>query len=254
MFVRPLALYLALTTLPAIAQNNFTITVRDKPAGKASYTIEKTKDGYHVKTKLSYHLSPQPHHHPTPTRPRPRPLLLRSRTCSRLPVRRGLQTRRQQQLRRRLHHQHGDTGQHLLQHQQVSRPALHLPESGRIRRPLNSDCHQAKLRPASRLRPSALQALLLQTVVHPTEKDLYLVLVPGKNPGEDAVPALWLTNQPDPHGTLDGKPLTLHHFILRLYKSQYDLVADDTNTLMMASSTNLSAIYTRDGFVLTSIK
>jgi hypothetical protein len=102
--------------------------------------------------------------------------------------------------------------------------------------------------------PSALQALLLQTVAHPAEKDIYLVLVPGKNPGEDAVPALWLTNQPDPHGTLDGKPVTLHHFILRLYKSQYDLVADDTNTLMVASSTSLSAIYTRDGFVLTSIK
>ena len=97
--------------------------------------------------------------------------------------------------------------------------------------------------------PSALQSLLLETVAHPAEKDLYLVLVPGKNPGEDAVPALWLTNQPDPHGTLDGKPVTLHHFILRLYKSQYDLVADETNTLMMASSTNLSAIYTRDGSI-----
>jgi hypothetical protein len=102
--------------------------------------------------------------------------------------------------------------------------------------------------------PSALQSLLLETVVHPAEKDLYLVLVPGQRPGEDPVPALWLTNQPDAHGTLDGKPLTLHHFILRLYKSQYDLVADETNTLMMASSTSLSAIYTRDSFILTSIK
>ena len=41
---------------------------------------------------------------------------------------------------------------------------------------------------------------------------------------------------------------------LRPIAIRYDLVADDTNTLMVASSTSLSAIYTRDGFVLTSIK
>src|SRR6202022_1884951 len=58
MVVRCLALCLALTTLPAAAQNNFTITSNGKPAGKASYSIEKTKDGYHVKSKVSYHLSP----------------------------------------------------------------------------------------------------------------------------------------------------------------------------------------------------
>ena len=29
-----------------------------KPAGKCSYTIEKIKDGEHIKSKLSYHLSP----------------------------------------------------------------------------------------------------------------------------------------------------------------------------------------------------
>jgi hypothetical protein len=58
MVVRSLALCLALTTLPAAAQNNFTITSNGEPAGKASYSIEKTKDGYHVKSKVSYHLSP----------------------------------------------------------------------------------------------------------------------------------------------------------------------------------------------------
>jgi hypothetical protein len=41
---------------------------------------------------------------------------------------------------------------------------------------------------------------------------------------------------------LDGKPITLHHYILRLYKSEFDVFADDTNTLMLATSTALSAI------------
>src|SRR5260370_16562716 len=57
MVVRSLALWLALTTLPAVAQNNFTITVHGKPSGKASYSIDKTKDGFHVKSKVSYRLS-----------------------------------------------------------------------------------------------------------------------------------------------------------------------------------------------------
>ncbi len=58
MVVRSLALCLALMTLPAIAQNNFSITLHGKPAGKASYTIDKTKDGFHVKSKVSYRLTP----------------------------------------------------------------------------------------------------------------------------------------------------------------------------------------------------
>ncbi|MGH9595375.1 MAG: hypothetical protein ACRD3K_01120 [Edaphobacter sp.] len=102
--------------------------------------------------------------------------------------------------------------------------------------------------------PSALQSLLLQTAAHPATKDLYFVVSPGKKSGENTVPAIWLSDQPDAHGTLDDKPITLHHYILRLYKSEYDIFADDTNALMLATNTALSAIYTRDGFVLTSVK
>jgi hypothetical protein len=78
--------------------------------------------------------------------------------------------------------------------------------------------------------------------------------MPGKKPGEDAAPAVWLTNQPDAHGTLNGNPIPLRHFVLRLYKSEYDLFADETNTLMLATSTDLSAFFARDGFVLISTK
>ncbi|MGH9595376.1 MAG: hypothetical protein ACRD3K_01125 [Edaphobacter sp.] len=57
MVVRSLALCLAVIALPAAAQNNFTLAIYGKPAGKASYSVEKTKDGFHVKSKISYHLS-----------------------------------------------------------------------------------------------------------------------------------------------------------------------------------------------------
>jgi hypothetical protein len=53
---------------------------------------------------------------------------------------------------------------------------------------------------------------------------------------------------------LDGKPITLHHYILRLYKSEFDVFADDTNILVLATSTALSGIYTRENFILTSTK
>ncbi|HTC74838.1 MAG TPA: hypothetical protein VK684_04645 [Edaphobacter sp.] len=254
MVVRSLALCLALTT-PAIAQNNFTIAINSKPAGKASYTIEKTKDGYHVKSKLSYHLSPAA----TPS-PDADPAPARGRSSSAPGRAADFQFVEDYKLDANSSYAGGfitnmTTLVNTSYNINKSRDQLFISQSQAGSSGLSTPI---SIKPNFVLLPdydpSALQSLLLQTIAHPAEKDLYSVLIPGNKPGEDAVAALWLTNQPDPHGTLDDKLLTLHHFILRLYKSQYDLIADETNTLMMASSTSLAAIYTRDGFVLTSIK
>jgi hypothetical protein len=255
MFIRPLALCVALLTFPAAAQNNFTITVHGKPAGKASYSIEKTKDGYHVKSKVSYHLSAE-----ATTPPDADTAPTKSRTSSAPGRAADFQFVEDYKLDANSRYAGGfmtnmvtlvNTSYALNKsHDQLFISQSQSGSSG-LSTPMSIKPNFVLLPDYD---PSALQALLLHTVSYPAEKDLYLALIPGKKPGEDAVPALWLTNQPDAHGTLDGKPLTLHHFILRLYKSQYDIVADETNTLMMASSTSLSAVYTRDGFVLISIK
>ena len=251
MVVRLITLCLALAAPLAIAQNSFTITIHGKPSGKASYTIDKTKDGYHVKSKVNYRI-------PTTTDDPP---ATRGRSGSAAPgVAKDFQFVEDYKLDANSSFAGGfannmvtlvNTSYSLSK----SRDKLFISQTqvGGAGLPTIVD-----LKPdfifLPDYDPSIFQSLLLQTAAHPAPKDLYFAVVPSNKPGEDAVPALWITDQPEAHGTLDGKPITLHHFVLRLYKSEYDIFADDTNTLMLATSTALYAIYTRDGFVLTSTK
>jgi hypothetical protein len=255
MSVRSLALCLALTTLPAAAQNNFTITVHGKPSGKASYTIDKTKDGFHVKSKVSYRLSA------AAATPDDAVASTKGRSSGAAP---GLAGDFQFVEDYKLDANSCYSGGFMMNMVSLvntsytptkSRDKLFIAQTqnGTPGLPTPID-----IKPDFVLLPdydpSALQSLLLQTTAHPAAKDLYLAVIPGKIPDEDAAPALWLTGQPEAHGTLDGKAISLRHYILRLYKSQFDLFADETNTLMLATSTALSAVYTREGFVLTSTK
>jgi hypothetical protein len=251
--VRSLALCLTLATLPAIAQNNFTITVSGKPVGKCSYTIEKTKDGQHVKSKINYHLSPANN----PTQDTEAPARGRSSAPT---IASDFQFVEDYKLDANNSYAGGfnlnmvslvntsytpnkTRDKLFIAQTQNGTPGLPNPIDIKPNFVMVPDYD-----------PSALQSLLLQTDSHPADKDLYLAVIPGGRQQADPVPALWLTDQPEAHGTLDGKPITLRHYILRLYKSQFDVFADDTNTLMLATSTALSAIYTREGFVLTSTK
>lgn len=255
MFVRFLASCLALATLPAIAQNNFSITLHGKPAGKASYTVEKTKDGFHIKSKVSYRLTAAAVPPDDAAAPRGR-----SSSSAAPGVATDFQFVEDYKLDANSSYAGGfmtnmvtlvNTSYSLSK----SRDKLFISQNqaGGASLPTTVD-----LKPdfvlLSDYDPSVFQSLLLQTAAHPAAKDLYFVVMPGKKPGENAVPAVWLTDQPEAYGTLEGKPITLRHFVLRLYKSEYDILADETNTLMLATSTTLSAIYTRDGFVLTSTK
>jgi hypothetical protein len=254
MFVRSLAFCLALVTLPAAAQNNFTITIHGKPAGKASYSIEKTKDGSHVKSKVSYHISagavtPDDSAAPAKGRSAPAPglagdfqFILDYKLDANSSYAGGFITN-MATLVNTSYSINKSHDQLFTSQSQAGGASLSIPMDIKPNFVMLPDCD-----------PSALQSLLLQTVAHPAEKNLYLVYVPTNKADAEPLPALWLTHQPDAHGTLDGKPITLHHFILRLYKSEFDIFADDTNTLMLATNTAFSAIYTRDGFVLTSVK
>ena len=250
-----LILCLTLVTLPAAAQNNFILTINGKPAGKCSYTIEKTKDGEHIKSKLSYHLSPSA----TPTAQETQ-TSSRGRSSS---ADSGLATDYQFVEDYKLDANNVYAGGFMTDMKTLAN-TTYTPSKDHDKLIIaqNQNGSQSLANPIDikpnfvmlfDYDPSAIQAVLLETASNPAEKDLYLAVIP-KRQAADPVPALWLTNQPEAHGTLDGKPVTLHHYILRLYKSQYDVFADDTNTLMLATSTALSAIYTRENFVLTSTK
>ncbi len=254
MVVRSLALCLALMTLPAIAQNNFSITIHGKPAGKASYAIDKTKDGFHVKSKVSYRLTP------TSDDATAVPARGRSSGSAAPGAAKDFQFVGDYKLDADSSFAGGfvnnmvtlvNTSYSLSK----SRDKLFISQNqvGGVSLPTIVD-----LKPdfvfLPDYDPSFFQSLLLQTAARPAPKGLYFAVMPGKKPGEDAAPAVWLTNQPDAHGTLNGNPIPLRHFVLRLYKSEYDIFADETNTLMLATSTDLSAFFARDGFVLISTK
>ncbi len=250
-----LILCFTLAALPAIAQNNFILSINGKPAGKCSYTIEKTKDGEHIKSKLSYHLSASANStaQETQTSTRGRSAAADS----------GLASDYQLIEDYKLDANNVYAGGFMTDMKTLAN-TTYTPTKGHDKLIIAQNQNGSQsLANAIDIKPnfvmlfdydpSAIQAVLLETTSHPAEKDLYLAVIP-KRQDADPVPALWLTNQPEAHGTLDGKPITLHHYILRLYKSQFDVFANDTNTLMLATSTALSAIYTRENFVLTSTK
>jgi hypothetical protein len=280
MVARFLALCLTVTTLSAAAEsNNFILLSHGKPCGKASYSLEKTKNGYKIKSKVNYHLShaagtldndPDPSAPPVPqpagggssgsyaAAPQHGGPSSPSMSASSIPGDR-------QFIQEYKLDGDGTYDGGFMMDMTTQLNTSYTPDKAREKLDviLNSAGHQQLEDPIEikpnyiflpNYDPSAMQALLIRATTHPVEKNLYLVVVPGMGKDKDPLPALWLTNQPDAHGTLDGKPVTLHHYILRLYKSEYDIFADDTNNLMMGTSTALSAIYNRDGFVLTAVK
>jgi hypothetical protein len=281
MVARSLALCLTLAALSAVAQsNNFILLSHGKPCGKASYSLEKTKNGYKIKSKVNYHLSHaagtlDPDPTPDPVSPTPQPASGAASSGSyaatpqhgpaspSLPAS-SIPGDRQFIQEYKLDAEGTYDGGFMMD-MVTQLNTSYTPDKAREKLDiiLNAEGHQQLEDPIPikpnyiflpNYDPSAMQALLIRATAHPAEKDLYLVVVPGYSKDKEPIPALWLTNQPDAHGTLDGKPVTLHHYVLRLYKSEYDLFADDTNTLMMGTSSTLSAIYNRENFVLTAVK
>ena len=120
------------------------------------------------------------------------------------------------------------------------------------------------------------QVMLLLATTHPTVNNLYNVIVPsggggsgqggankpGTMPdpstdtpgghqamGNNAYDALW-TKGPDTTGTLDGKPVTVHSYLLTSGKSVWTFYADDANTLMQLDNSMVKASYIRAKFKL----
>jgi hypothetical protein len=128
----------------------------------------------------------------------------------------------------------------------------------------------------------AVQVLLLLATTHPTSSNIYSLFVPASGPsggggaaptggraktaqhvGGDAVDdtsilqtdisndALWAKGR-DVTGTLDGKPITVHAYMLAFGKHRWVILADDDNNLMQANVSMLNAAYIRSHFKLDS--
>lgn len=121
----------------------------------------------------------------------------------------------------------------------------------------------------------AAQAMLLLATTHPSANNLYNVVVPGGAPthnagrgkgepptdpeagrghqasGNNAFDARW-TKGPDTNGTLDGKPIGIHTYILKSGKYVWVFFADDQNTLMQLDNSMAHSSYIRVNFKLAA--
>jgi hypothetical protein len=102
--------------------------------------------------------------------------------------------------------------------------------------------------------PSAIQMLLTSAAIHPHADSTYLFIVPiSPDRGPTATnDADYVILQPvsDAQGTLDGKSITLKHFLLNFHTGSADIYTDADGNLMEAVLTPIHATYVRNKFEL----
>ena len=94
--------------------------------------------------------------------------------------------------------------------------------------------------------PGALETLLALAVTN-NNRDLWAII--PKQAG--SVAAIQLATYPDEQGTLDGKPVTVHHLIATIAGSNTDLFSGTENQLLQAELPQQGFALVRKGFVLT---
>jgi hypothetical protein len=93
--------------------------------------------------------------------------------------------------------------------------------------------------------PGALETLLALAVSH-NNRDLWAVI--PKQAG--SVTPVSLATYPDEQGTLDGKPITVHHLVATINGTNTDLFAGPENELLQAELPQPGFVLVRKGFVL----
>jgi hypothetical protein len=105
--------------------------------------------------------------------------------------------------------------------------------------------------------PGALQALLdLSNSPSAARSDLWAIL-PKQYTADDgstqpaSIQPIQLATYRDEQGTLDGKPILVHHLIVTIASSQTELFSGPDNQLLQAELPQQGFALVRDGFVLT---
>jgi hypothetical protein len=93
--------------------------------------------------------------------------------------------------------------------------------------------------------PGALETLLTLSVQH-NGRDLWAIL--PKNSG--SIEPVQLATYADQQGTLDGKPVAVHHLIATIAGTQTDLFSGPENELLQAELPQAGFALVRKGFVL----
>jgi hypothetical protein len=94
--------------------------------------------------------------------------------------------------------------------------------------------------------PGALETLLALAVSR-NNRDLW-VIIPKKS---GSIEPIQLATYADEQGTLDGKPIAVHHMVATIAGARTDLFSGPENQLLQAELPQQGFALVRDGFILT---
>ncbi len=249
MLLRVAAFFVALscTTTAALAadNNSFTLLHVGKPIGRASYTIDATKDGYRLRSHFEYRI-------PAPAN------TLNSDHGG------GMPTEAQYSSEFKI-----DVDGNFLSGytQNATTQMITAYQPSKLRDFITVNQTQGGISGgghdlpmpspdflvAPDYDPGTLQILLTTSLAHPHKDSKYSLLVPGSGFGPKSANTLIyiaIHPAPDATGTLDGKPVTLKHYQVNYLKGAADLYTDDSGHLMEADMGPLGATYVRVKFAL----
>ena len=253
--VLSLALACIATAAFAADANSFLlVNATGKTIGKASYSIDKTKDGFRVRSKFQYRLSAgeiQSNADSTadPSGRNPGSAVIDAQYSAEYKVSAD-----------------GDFLSGFTQNVANQMMTSFSPSKkgdiltvGQIQGGVNGGSRDLPLPSphfllAPDYDPSALQLLLTIALTHPHADSTYALVVPaGANPrGRNS--SLYVTLQPGlavpANGTLAGKPIVLKHYLMNYHQGHADLYADEDGNLMESQLGPLGANYVRAGFAL----
>ena len=98
--------------------------------------------------------------------------------------------------------------------------------------------------------PGALETLLALGVAH-NNRDLWVILPKQSGDKSSTAEPVQLATYPDENGTLDGKPIAVHHLIATYAGASTDLFSGPENQLLQAELPQQGFALVRKGFVLT---
>lgn len=98
--------------------------------------------------------------------------------------------------------------------------------------------------------PGALETLLALDVTQ-NGRDLWAILPKKSGAQMGSIVAVQMATYPDVQGTLDGKPLTVHHLVATIAGEKTDLFSGPENQLLQAELPEAGFALVRKGFVLT---
>jgi hypothetical protein len=258
-----LAAALAVTASAFAAdQNTFMVVTKGKPSGRASYTIDTIKDGYRVRSHYEFHV------HATD--------IGSAKSSSEESVEDAGRSDRAANAMNPT----GLIDGQVTSEYRISSAGLFLggyisdatqtltsfsPDKNRTLIIVNRNQAGAGAMPTEMHAPSgdytflpefdpaAIQALLLTATAHPHPNKTYMFLVPALNPRQ--MPTLQLlavdlAASIPATGELDGKPITLKHYVVKFRNGIGHIYTDEKGSLMEADIDPLSTSYVRTKFVL----